>query len=263
MSLTVETVTPALAARWLETNTINRALQKGTVAVYTRDMKLGDWHQKPVAICFDENGALGNGQHTLTAIAQSGCAQEMLIAREVPRKSIAFMDVGLRRSISDVAHFLGEDFKGRTSAVTRVVAFGLAPQRRSFDEIFDAYLLHKEVIDFVLDGRPKAVCFAAPVLAVCAKAAYTQDKEKILRFLEILQTGVVVDSSESAAIRLRDFLRGRSSAGAGAGQEAYRKTQSSLAAFLKGIPLAKIYGTADEVFPIPAKDTNSAAQVAA
>ena len=256
MSLTVETVTPALAARWLEKNTVNRALRKPVASLYARDMERGDWHRKPVAICFDENGVLGNGQHTLNAIVQSGCAQEMLIARNVPRKSIAFMDIGLRRNISDVAHFIGEDFKSRTAAITRILAFGLAPTGRSFDELFDAYLLHKEVVDFVLNGRPKAVCFSAPVLAVCARAAYTQDRQKILRFLEILQTGVVVDLSESAAIRLRDFLRGRSSAGTLAQRESYRKTQSSLTAFLKGIPLAKIYGTTDEVFPIPGESAS-------
>lgn len=263
MTLTVETVTPALAARWLEKNTNNRRLRKPTVSLYARDMARGDWHLKPVPICFDEDAILGNGQHTLSAIVQSGCAQEMLVARGVSRKSIAFMDIGLRRSISDVSHFIGEDFQSRTSSVTRVLAFGLGHGIRSFDELFDAYLLHKEVIDFVLDGRPKVVCFSAPVLAVCARAAYTQDKQKILRFLEILQTGMITDSSESAAVRLRDFLRGRNSKGRSAALEAYRKTQNSLAAFLKGIPLAKIYGTSEELFPIPEENADSDAQVAA
>lgn len=260
MALTSELVTPALAARWLEFNNTNRILRKETVAKYARDMESGDWHLKPIPICFDENGNLGNGQHTLTAIVQTGLPQLLLISRKTPKISIAMMDMGLSRTISDVAHFLGEDLQSRASAVAKTMAFGLAAGKWSFHELFDAYVTHKEAIDFALHGRPKKVGFSAPVLAVCARAAYTQDRQKISRFLDILETGVVADSSESAAIRLRDFLRGRNSAGLAAQREAYRKTQSSLAAFLKGTPLAKIYGIADEVFPIPDNKSGAVGQ---
>jgi hypothetical protein len=263
MTLTVETVTPALAARWLEKNTNNRPVRKSFVAQYARDMEGGNWHMKPVAICFDEDGVLGNGQHTLSAIVQSGRPQELLIARGVTRKSIAFMDVGLRRTVADVSHFVGSNFESRAVSVIRIVAFGLGGTRRSFDELFDAYLQHKQVVDFVLEGRRKAVCYSAPVLAVCARALYTREWHKILRFLDILQSGVVTDASESAAVRLRDFLRSRTSSGNSATFEAYRKTQSSLDAFLRGVPMTRVYGTAEELFPLPENTVGASSKEAA
>jgi hypothetical protein len=263
MTLTVETVTPAAAARWLEKNTNNRPLRKSFVAQYARDMEGGNWHMKPVAICFDEDGVLGNGQHTLRAIVQSGRPQELLIARNTPRKSIAFMDVGLRRSVADVSHFVGSDFESRTVSVVRIMAFGVGGPRRSFDELFDAYLQHKYVVDFVLEGRRRAVCYSAPVLGICARALYTWESPKIVRFLDILQSGVVTDASESAAVRLRDFLRSRNSSGLAATFEAYRKTQSALDSFLRGVPMTRVYGTAEELFPLPENTVGAFGLVAA
>ena len=251
MIISIELVNPTIAKRWLEQNTNNRRLRRESVNKYARDMSAGDWHRKPVAICFDDSGLLGNGQHTLNAIIESGTSQELLIARNVPRKSIALMDIGLKRTFADVAHFIGENYDSRRGAVARTAAWGVNWEQKSFDEVFDAYREHKEVIDFVCDRSPKKVGYSAAVLAVCARAMYTHDASKVERFLDILTTGLVDDLSESAAVRLRDFLRTRGIHGRAGQNEVFRKTTSALAAFLRGEPLAKIYGTGEDLFPLP------------
>ena len=254
MTLTVEMVTPAIAKKWLDQNTGNRRLRDTAVDQYARDMTADNWERKPVAVCFDDTGKLGNGQHTLNAIVKSGKAQELLVARNVPRKAIAMMDRGLVRTLNDVANFLGAEIESRRAGVARILKWGPRDQgAKSFDELLEAYQDHAEVIDLVCAVAPKTAGMNAAMLAVCAKAAYTRDHAKIQRFLQVLRTGMVDGEHESAAIRLRDF--GRSLRGANSQalrEETYNKTMSALSHFLDGKPMTKLYGTPADLFPTKA-----------
>lgn len=253
MKITVESVTPEVAKRWLSENTNNRRLRATIVTQYARDMSAGDWLHKPVAICFDESGRLGNGQHTLSAIVLSGKAQTLLVARGVTRQSIAVMDLGVRRTISDVACFLGADMSGKKASVAKVMEWGPTGNTpRSFDEVFSVYQKFQPAIDFVCDRAPNSVGFSACVLAVCARAWFTCDHDKLHRFLELLKTGIPSGDHESAAIRLRDYARSlRNASGSTVRLETYQKTESALSWFLKGKPMGKVYGSSTELFKIP------------
>lgn len=253
MVLTVETVTPAVAARWLTLNDGNRRLRTTVVAQYATDMTDGNWHRKPVAICFDQEGRLGNGQHTLSAIVKSGEPQELLIARHVDRKSIAMMDRGIQRTINDVAKFLGSELEGRRAGIARILAYGnIDTYGQSFDMLFNAYMFYKEPIDFVVDQSPKMIGLNNQVLAVCAKAYYSIPSHVITRFIEIMRTGEAAGEHENAAIRLRDFCRGLRGANTRALRlETYNKAMSALASFAAGKPMSKVYGTSNDLFPIP------------
>ena len=255
MTLTVETVTPAIAKKWLEQNLGNRRLRESTVDQYARDMKADNWERKPVALCFDEAGKVGNGQHTLHAIVKSGKTQDLLVARNVTRKAIAVMDRGLARTLNDVARFLGEDIESRRASVARILKWGPRQQvAKSFDELLEAYQEHCDVIDLICPhAANKAAGMNASMLAVCAKAAYTRDRAKILRFLQVMRTGMVDGEHESAAIRLRDFCRSLRGANTSASrEETYNKTMSALWHFLEGKPMTKLYGTPTDLFPVNA-----------
>jgi hypothetical protein len=254
MRMEVQEVSPADAKRYLSTNTGNRRLRGPVVKQYARDMLAGTWLFKPLAVCFDEDGVLGNGQHTLSAIIESGTTQPLLVAWGVPKAAIAKMDRGIQRTVSDVAKFMGSSFESRQASVARVIAYGPTDSMpRSFDELFAAYMEHEAAIEFVCKASPRTSGFSACVLAVCARALYTQDERKISRFLEVLRTGVVEGDHESAAVKLRDFCRSQRGASSSLRGETYRKTQTSLQSFISGRPMTKVYGTPVDLFPLPAK----------
>lgn len=253
MDLSVESVTPAVAKRWLSQNDVNRRLRHLKAAEYARDMTANAWHLKPVAICFDQQNKLGNGQHTLTAICDSGKTQTLLIARNCTRDQIAAMDVGLRRTISDISHFVGKEITTRHAAVAKIMVWGPGNiPSKSFAEVWDAYSDHRHVIDKVLNVAPKRSGFSAPVLAVCATAMYTNEESKIMRFLEIIETGMVDGVHESAAIRLRDYCMSmRSSFGVEQRISTFEKAASALDHFLRGEPMTKLYGYTKSPFMVP------------
>lgn len=265
--LTVEWITPEVAKRIIEHDNIdNRRIRPKVVQQYARDMERGVWHRKPVAICFDREGKLGNGQHTLSAIIESGIAQELLVAKNVPREAIAAMDIGLRRSITDVSKFIGMEIRSREAAVARVMEFGpddTSP--RSFEELFDAFLMHEESIRFACENAAKCAGLNSTTLAVVASAWHSEDRDKLLRFMDIMKTGVSVRPEDRTVITFRDFCRTlRGNGNADVKKEVWRKAKSALLAFLDGQVLSKIYGRDNVRFDLkntPPRPAPQASQV--
>lgn len=107
-TITVETVTPELAAQWLRKNTHNRNLKERNLQAMVGDMKAGNWKFNGEPIKFAKDGTLLDGQHRLTAVAQSGLAQDMLIVRGLDKGSQHTMDAGAVRSAADALKLRGE-----------------------------------------------------------------------------------------------------------------------------------------------------------
>jgi hypothetical protein len=261
MTLTAEFVSPAIAKRWLELNTVNRRVRRAFVSMYARAQKEGRWYPKPLAICFDEQGKLGNGQHTLLAIIESGITQELLIARNVPTASIAVLDTGLRRSVNDIAHFVGSDLRSREAAICRGLVFGIGDtEARSFNELFDIYAEYQDKIDFICAMCPREAGFGTSLLVVMVRALFHAPADRIERAIEILRDGLTEGPHEQAIIRLRDHARSHGKQGGRQARiELYRRAENAMAAFLKGQSLTKLYGTEKELFPLPSENLRKAA----
>lgn len=258
MDLREELVTPQMAHAYLAKNVGNRKLQKSAVARYASDMEAGNWEDKPIAICFDENGQLGNGQHTLHAITASGKPQYLLIAENVRRRAIAMMDVGQKRTINDIAHFVGEDFNSPRAAVVRIMVAG-SPQsagraRDTFSQLLEAHQFYQEAIDFAFaaGGRAKHKGINAVTQSVAAMAWYTKDRDRIAEFMDCLRTGNIKSADDMAAIRLREvILKPSNGCGTSIRQDQFRKTVSALEHFLNRKGASKLYGRDADIFPYP------------
>ncbi len=95
-------LTPAAARDILDGNTRNRSLRRDYVRQLAGAMERGEWlvNGEPVQVAVD--GTLLNGQHRLSAIVESGVTVPMLLVRGLPVASQKTMDVGTRRTLSDV-----------------------------------------------------------------------------------------------------------------------------------------------------------------
>ncbi len=251
MTLTVELVTPAIAKRWLERNDTNRRLRARYVAMYAQDMQAGNWYAKPLAVCFDRDSQLGNGQHTLHAIIASGKQQNLLVARGCTKEQIAAMDVGLKRSVSDIAHFLDVDIDNRRAALAKIMKWGIEEKAtHSFAEVYEAYVENEEAICFVIERtQSKVTGLNASTLSVVALAYRSRNRDDLARFLEVLVTGVTKEPRDQTVIRLRDFCRSlRGAATKEVRIDIHKRTTAALEAFLSGKALTKLYGTKRNVF---------------
>jgi hypothetical protein len=114
-------VTPQLAKKWLAQNTHNRNLRERVVNSYAADMLNGHWAEDGQSIKFSTAGILLDGQHRLSAIAQSGTTQRMLVVTNLTDTAQDTMDTGARRSLADVLKLHGEsNFVTLAAALLRV-----------------------------------------------------------------------------------------------------------------------------------------------
>lgn len=119
-------VTPAVATDWLNANTENRKLRAAKVAAFSRDMTRGAWDPEVGDHIHvnEENGLLGNGQHRLAAVEESGLAQWFWVAT-VSRSTLTKVDRGTRRTIADAILF-EDKLAGRVSSTISPLVSSIA-----------------------------------------------------------------------------------------------------------------------------------------
>lgn len=123
LSIRQETVTPAIAEKWLEGAQNPRKLSGTRVSMYANAMINDEWRETGEAIQFDTAGKMKNGQHRLHAIITSGKSQKMVVVRDVEPEAVKVMDSGLARSVGDyIASSLGVGYSpSRMAAAARAI----------------------------------------------------------------------------------------------------------------------------------------------
>lgn len=128
MNFDLVSITPDMAKVMLLNNSGNRAIRRKCVELYKREMLSGLWQTSHQGIAISQTGEVLDGQHRLTAIAESGVAVKMYICTGVPSVVFSIVDSGLKRSLSDrtklpkrtleVIKFIGETSSGVSSEMS-------------------------------------------------------------------------------------------------------------------------------------------------
>lgn len=266
------TVTPEMAVDWLTRNSRNRPLRASVVKRYASDMLAGRWKAGGCTIKFDHHGVLLNGQHTLYAVYESGTSIDALVVTGLDPSVVLVEDDHSRRRLSDVARLQspGWAVTTRDAAVAAMLSLSetvnvtktLSRPAPSRQEELDYLLQHRDAISFSVSCFSASGTVArrgivvAPVLAVVARAYYTENHDALRRFARVLQTGMVNDTSENAAVAMRNALL--AAVGTTASTEAikmdtFRRTERALRAFLDGEALKIIRPADEELFPLPSE----------
>lgn len=97
-------ITPPIAREWLKRNISNRPFRESVAAGYVAAYQRGEYVLTHQGIAFDVKGNLIDGQHRLTAIASmpEHFSIEMNVSRGLPVEAFEAIDIGLKRTNSDV-----------------------------------------------------------------------------------------------------------------------------------------------------------------
>jgi len=125
MHIIVETITPALAAAYLERNTGNRPKKERHIAQIADAMKRGQWMLTHEAIAFSKSGRLIDGQHRLCAVVKSNATVQMHVARECEESTFAVIGDGARRKAADVLSTMGESHSVKLAGMIRCALEGM------------------------------------------------------------------------------------------------------------------------------------------
>lgn len=252
------TVTPDQASQWLSKTAKNRKISQRRVGLYAAAMKRGDWMLTNQGIAIDEFGALIDGQHRLRAVVESQTPVELLVIHAAPNRSQLVLDQGLKRQPHDqVGLREGWEVTPLHMAVAKsmVGSVGGAGETERRMMVADIqlmdrfYVRHHKAVEFAVAQfaarqKVKGVTIA-PVLAPVARAHYTQDANRLLRFCEVVATGMADRKGDAPAVVLRNWLlAGREKAlSSRSGKDRYaiyKKTEIALNAFLDGQSIQKL-----------------------
>lgn len=252
-------ITPRFAEEFLKKNTSNRKIKIDKLNQFVREMTEGRWKKTHQGIAFYEDGTLADGQHRLKAIVLSNTPQTMLVTTNLPRNAISAIDLGTNRMAHDIAKILGyPDWVNKSAVAIARALLGELFRRNvtsSFDEIVAFIDRHSESIRFAVEQtihKKRAVTHAH--VAACYVCAYEagEDPKKLARFAEIMKTGEAWGPSESAALKLREFLLfdGKAFSGPERVNTALR-AQKALHAFCAGQQIIRLTIPSEFKYPVP------------
>jgi len=193
------TITPDMAAQWLEMNKKNRKVRSGVVDKYARDMKAKRWQVTGDAVRFDKDTNLIDGQHRLLACVKSNAPFETLVIYGLPPESQDVMDQGAVRRSEDVLSLRGWNNVTGLAATARVllaerdgVATG-GSNTYSTAEVLACIDKHRIMSRYIpAPGHlPRGISIAQVGFLGYVAAAFLENGDECQRtMMEVLKTGV-------------------------------------------------------------------------
>jgi hypothetical protein len=114
-------ITPPMAKAVLEHNSHNRPIRSADVAEWSQVLRTHRWRYTHQGVAIDVEGRLQDGQHRLTAIAETGISAEMMVSVGMSPDNFAVIDTGRRRSAAAVLAMDGTVHSALTASATRLL----------------------------------------------------------------------------------------------------------------------------------------------
>lgn len=211
-NVTVETITPKLAEKWLAMNTENRPMSPRHVKLLAKQIREGRWQLNYETIKFDENGRLMDGQHRLKAIMEADRAVRSAVAREVDTQAFSTIDTGRRRMGNDVLAIAGEANCSTLAAALRIVliyevlgTYDSSVGLVSNDDLLQTLEEHPGIRDWVSRSLRGRHLLEGSMSAGFGYLFAQKSKEKAEAFFDALETGVDLKEG-SPVLLLRERL---------------------------------------------------------
>ena len=163
------TITPEMARKYLERNTLNRPLSDKRINRYIREFQAGYWKVNGESIKFAKDGRILDGQHRLWACVLSGKSFRTDVRRNLDPKVFATIDCGGMRSGAD-ALSIKQVTNARTIAPAIQHIYKYCNDKYKWTniscnrvQILEFYNQFKEISDSVEYGRHSAHLITAAV----------------------------------------------------------------------------------------------------
>lgn len=193
------TITPDMAAQWLEMNTRNRKPRSGVIEKYARDMKSGRWQVTGDAIRFDSDANLIDGQHRLMACVKSGAPFSTLVIYGLQPDTQDVLDQGATRRAEDVLSLKGWQNVTGLAATARVLMAerdglsGIKRKTYSTSEVMACIDKHSIMSRYIPAPGvlPRGISIAQVGFLRYISAAFFENGDATQSaMLEVLRTGV-------------------------------------------------------------------------
>lgn len=213
--ITVERVTPEIAAQMLGTMSGNRPLRQRMVNRFAREMIAGKWLLNGESIKVSREGRLIDGQHRLNAVIAAKVPVMLFVVRGVDPDAFLTLDTGVSRNYYDATTIAGRDWLREAGGIARMWyryerGFGSAQGRipASHQEMDAVIEQHPGIPDSARFIKTLKVvqnkCNASVQGFVHAYASEKYDREMADSFMQDLNDGARLEkTSPIYALRVR------------------------------------------------------------
>lgn len=198
----VVTLTPELAAIWLETNEMNRKVKDWWVRNLAAEMTNGNWKVNGDTFVFDSDGILVDGQHRCLAVIAADFSYTAIAVRQIAPDARITIDDPMRRSFADdlTMNGMGPNAGVKDNLLRKIVAWerdgGLSGNNKvrvSRADLSRAFPAHAEGIAHAISvARPhdkrSPLTFSASVFLAWLLLQRAPEKT-VQKFLSILAIG--------------------------------------------------------------------------
>lgn len=255
VKVTYENITPLKATKMLERNHLNRKIYQAMVEQYANDMKSGKWGYCTAPIALYDNGEIADGQHRLWAVIESNRSQKFCVMRGVRQADGLNIDMGKGRTVVDAVKISGLDtITSNLVSATRSIEEGVASHGRSSNaeklRIIDK---HRAAGMFVIGHVYGKKIGNGAIMGAVGRAWYkVEDKDKLIRYCEVLRTGQSNGLHESAAVTMRNYLLSAEAnlASSALWVDTFKRAQRTIQAFVAGRQLLAIRAQDNEIYPL-------------
>ena len=211
-----QVITPEIAEEMLKHNFVNRKINKNRVKGYAHDMKLLRWEKivDGLAIQFDTDWNLLNGQHRLEAIRLSGIPQEMFIFKKnITANALSLpFDTGATRSLA----LLTKKTSNYIAMITCIMENSL-PLNRCTPAMLSKF--ENSLTDEEMEVLEKIAYVNVKGFSAGIKVGfflyYLQNKDKKEEILNLWNSSYTQDYENPKANAIRDFVSKRRAYGGG------------------------------------------------
>ena len=169
LKVSEEIITPDRAKQFLQNMKNDRPLSKNSVANYAEVMRRGEWKFNGDPIRLNTEGKLMDGQHRLHAIINSGKAQKMIVLYGLDSTVFDTIDVGKKRSPSDLLGIAGFTHGTALASTTRALLIYESGVHWAPDTA--------KLLDYAPTGKQiVAYAHANPEVYECVKRIYNEYK---------------------------------------------------------------------------------------
>ena len=211
-------ITPELAKKMLEKNTINREINKAGLEFLVNEMTENRFKYNGESIIVSKNGNLMDGQHRLLAIVKSGVSVYINIVDGIEEETMSTIDTGTVRTAASVFSLNGIKSSNYVSAITKQIITKQDTNRRhmngkkikeSNQELFNFFNMRKETISSMYLFCQSLNKSNLKVMSITMAASYlylfSLEDKRAKNFIRELYNGNQ-ETSSNAAIKLRDKL---------------------------------------------------------
>ena len=241
-------ITPEIAKHFITHNSKNRAVKTSAVNLYTSDIKDGKWLSNGENIIITRDGIVRDGQHRLLACIKANCTLKHTMVTVVNNEDANNYDLGVPRSVSDIATLRGKDsviYKSKLvpAAFNCAINKAFAGKKKMTKPSVELEIEnHEEAAEFIyynMVSKRSTVSGVrrAPVIATVLNAYLSGvDTEILICFCRKLYTMIDLNEEEDDVIRR---LAGKLSKMVGGGNrltdEVYSYAQQALYGYINNI----------------------------